>query len=103
MKSHLADLVQRRRLLVKKIAAQRRELAQISTHFERPLAWVDNGWRVAHYLYERPTLLASGVAALLSLRRTGLFGLVQSGLSLLFRNPEYLSWAWQYLSRTTKK
>ncbi|MDH2918996.1 MAG: YqjK family protein [Sideroxydans sp.] len=97
MTRRLTDLAQRRHLLLEKIAAQRSALTQLSEQFERPLAWADSGLRTARYLHAHPAVLAGGLAAILSLRRSGLLGLARHGLSLLTRHPYILGWAWQLL------
>jgi YqjK-like protein len=102
MKNRLADLVRRRCLLLEKIGAQRNELTQLSGHFERPLAWVDTGLRTARYLHNHPAVLASGLATLLALPRSGLLGFAKTTFQLLWHNPSILSFAWQALSKSPR-
>ncbi len=98
MKRRMTDLEHRRRLLLEKIGAQRSELAHISGHFKRPLAWADSGLRAARYLHDHPAALAGGLAAFLALRRGGLLGLANTGWRLLYLYPSILTVAWQTLS-----
>ena len=103
MKRRMTALAQRRRLLLEKIGAQRNDLAQLSSHLERPLAWADSGLRAARYLHDHPTVLAGGLTAVLALRRSGLLGLVNSGWRLLYLYPSLLGFAWQALSASPRR
>jgi hypothetical protein len=95
MKRRMLGLAQRRHLLLKKIEAQRSELAQLSEQCQRPLAWVDTGLSAVRYLRAHPAVLAGGVATVLSLRHKGLFGLAKTGWRLIYLYPSILSFAWQ--------
>ena len=83
MKKRLADLAQRRRVLVEKIATQRGDLAAISQHLKKPLAMADAGLKVMRYIHTHPAWLAGGVAVFLTFRRRGIVGLAHAGSRLL--------------------
>jgi len=68
MKKRLADLAYRRCRLLEKIDAQRIEVAEISIHWQKPLALVDAGLKAAHFIHNHPTLMSGGVALLMALR-----------------------------------
>ncbi|NNM80123.1 MAG: hypothetical protein HKM01_06690 [Gallionella sp.] len=83
MKKRLADLAQRRRVLVEKIATQRGDVAAISRHLKKPLAMADAGLKAMRYVHAHPAWLAGGVAVLMTFRRRGIVGLVHTGSRLL--------------------
>lgn len=83
MKKQLADLACRRRGLLEKIEAQRMEVAEISQHWQKPIALVDTGLKVVRFIRNHPALMTGGVAALLTLRRKGIIGLAQERWRLL--------------------
>ena len=64
MKTKLIELAERRAALVAKAAQQRTELSQAAAPWHGPLAVVDQGVKVAHYLKRHPVLLAGAAAAL---------------------------------------
>lgn len=68
MKKRLADLAYRRCRLLEKIDAQRIEVAEISIHWQKPLALVDAGLRAVHFIHNHPALMSGGVALLMALR-----------------------------------
>lgn len=83
MKKRLADLACRRCELLVKIETQRMEVANISIHWEKPLALVDTGLNTIRFIYNHPALVAGGVAAFIALRRKGITGLTQEVWRLL--------------------
>jgi len=91
MKKQLADLACRRRVLLEKIASQRMEVAEISQHWQKPLALVDAGVKAVRFIHNHPALVAGGMAALLTLRRKGIAGLAQESWRLLRLYPVILS------------
>lgn len=63
----VAEIDERRHLLVARSHAQRLELADHCRDFERPLQWVGVGLRIAQQLRARPLLAAaSGAVAVLT-------------------------------------
>lgn len=87
MKKRLADLACRRCELLGKIETQRMEVANISMHWEKPLALVDTGLNAMRFIRSHPALVAGGVAAFLALRRKGIVGLTQEVWRLLCLYP----------------
>ena len=85
MKQRLAVLACRRRELLEKIEAQRREVADISRQWKRPLALADTGLNAVRFINRHPVLWASAMAAFMALRRKGVVGLVQDGWQRLRR------------------
>lgn len=83
MKHRLEVIACRRSQLLKRIKSQRIDMHEISQQFQRPLAVVDAGIKVVHFMRRHPTLLASCFALLLALRRRDFAGLKQHGLHLL--------------------
>lgn len=93
MKQERHDVACRRHLLLEKINAQRIEVVEISLQLQKPLALADAGIKAVYFIRHHPALLASGVAALLALRRGNLRLVVQQGWRLLSLYPAtaYLS------------
>lgn len=102
MKKRLAVLACHRRGLLEKIEFQRTELAEISRHWQKPLALIDTGLKAVHCIRNHPALVAGGVTALLTLRRNGIVGLAQNGWRLLCVYPSILSFGLKYLSLATR-
>jgi len=102
MKKRLAELACRRRGLLEKIAAQRMEVAEISRHWQKPLALADAGLKAVRFIHNHPSLVAGGVAALLTMRRNGIVGLAQKGWRLLHLYPSILSFGFKYLSSAAR-
>jgi hypothetical protein len=102
MKKRLAALAHRRRGLLEKIEAQRMEVAEISVHWQKPLALVDAGLKAVHFLRNHPALVAGVVAALLAFRRKGIAGLAQEGWRLLYLFPAILAFGLTFLSSATR-
>ncbi len=87
MKKHLDDIACHRRLILEKIRAQKRDIAEISQQFQKPLALVDAGIKAVHFIRSHPTLVTGAVAMLLALRRGDFVGLKQHGWRLLCLYP----------------
>lgn len=93
MKKQLAALAHRRLELFEKIEAQRMEVAEISQHWQKPLALVDAGVKAVRFIHNHPTWVAGGMAAFLALRHKGISGLAQEGWRLLRLYPAIFSLA----------
>ena len=102
MKNQLAALAHRRRELLEKIEAQRMEVAEISVHWQKPLALVDVGLKAVRFIRNHPALVSGGVAALLAWRRKGIIGLAQKGWRLLYLYPSILALGLKFLSSATR-
>jgi hypothetical protein len=102
MKKRLAAVAHRRRGLLEKIEAQRMEVAEISQHWEKPLALVDVGLKAVRFIRNHSALVAGGVAALLAWRREGIVGLAQKGWRLLYLYPSILAFGLKFLSLATR-
>ena len=87
MNKRLLILADRRRDLIEKIEVQRREMAEMAVYWESPLAVVDRGIKAVHLVQSNPLLMGGGITAFLALRRTGIFGLAQKGVRLLYLYP----------------
>ena len=87
MNKQLANLACRRLEILKRIEAQRTEIADISGHFHKPLAVVDVGRKAVRFAYSHPVLVAGGLTALLIWRRKGISGLAEDAWRLLYRYP----------------
>jgi hypothetical protein len=98
MKKRLSAVAHRRRGLLEKIEAQRMDVAEISVHWQKPLALVDAGLKAVRFIHNHPALMAGGVATLLAWRRKGIVGLAQEGWRLLFLYPAALSFGLKFLS-----
>jgi len=102
MKKRLADLACRRRELLEKIETQRVEVAEISQHWQKPLALVDTGLKAVRFIRNHPAWIAGSVAAFLALRRKGIAGLAHEGWRLLRLYPSTLFLGLKYLSSATR-
>lgn len=74
MNNQMISVRQRRDELLARIATQRVQVAKAAVHWERPLAFVDQGLAAVRFFRSNPLILA-GVAALLVIRRRGVVGL----------------------------
>lgn len=74
------------------------EVAEISVHWQKPMAVVDTGLKAVRFLRNHPALVSGGVAALLAFRRKGIVGLAQEGWRLLYLYPSALSFGLKCLS-----
>jgi hypothetical protein len=91
MNNRLESVANRRLEILEKIAAQRMELAALSQDFQRPLGVVDTGLKGINFVRKHPTLMAGLAGGFLALRRTGVIGWIQKGLSLLYLSPVILN------------
>ncbi len=76
MNERMLELRQRRGELLARIEAQRGQLAEIVSRWERPLALADQGVSAVRFLRGHP-LLVGGAVALVVLRRRGVAGLLK--------------------------
>lgn len=74
------------------------EVAEISLHWQKPLALVDAGLKAVRFIHSHPASVAGIVAALLAWRRKGIVGLAQKGWRLLYLYPSILAFGLKYLS-----
>jgi len=102
MKKRLAAIAHRRRGLLEKIEAQRIDVAEISVHWQKPLALVDVGLKAVRFIHNHPALMAGGVTALLAWRRKGIVGLALEGWRLLYLYPSALAFGLKFLSSATR-
>ena len=102
MKKRLAALTHRRRGLLEKIEAQRIDVAEISVHWQKPLALVDVGLKAVRFVHNHPALMAGDVTALLAWRRKGIVGLALEGWRLLYLYPSALAFGLKFLSSATR-
>ncbi len=82
MNKKLARLAQRRQHLVEQAAAQRIELARNIEPFRRPLAQIDQGLRVIHFVKKHPAYALGTTIVLGLLRRTRVGKWLQNGWAL---------------------
>lgn len=75
MKKRLAEIALRRCEILKVIAAQRVEITEISTHFEKPMQVFDAGVNTVSFIRHHPKLIFGSVAAILTLWRHSFPGL----------------------------
>ena len=97
MKKRLVALAIRRHMLVEEIQAQRMVVADFAQDLQRPLALADTGLKVVGFIRDHPGLVATGFAALLSLRGKGIASLAQKGWRLLYLYPSIISFGLKYL------
>lgn len=98
MKKELAELACRRRRSIETIEAQRMQLAEISQHWQKPLARVDVGLSMVRLIRQNPVLLAGAMAAFMAFRNTGIVGLVKIGGRLLYLYPSAIFSGLKYIS-----
>lgn len=79
MNQRLIQLIEHRVRLVDRAASQREALAQAAAPWRRPLAMIEHGLSIAHYLKQHPVLLFAGMAAIAVLRPRGIFNWAQRG------------------------
>lgn len=63
------------------------DIVETARHLQKPLALVDAGIKAVHFIRSHPTLVTSGVALLLALRRGDFVGLKQHGWRMLCLYP----------------
>lgn len=85
----LNNVMQRRRELLARIAAQREQVAELGARLQAPLALADRGLAVARFLRSNPLLVAGIVGGLVAFRRRGILGSVQ-GVWRLWKKYRYL-------------
>lgn len=102
MKLRLAELSDRRLGLLEKIEAQRREVAEISVDFKKPIALADTGLKAVRFIRNHPVLASGGFAALLSIRGMGIAGLAKKGWRLAYLYPAAISLGLKYLFYTPR-
>lgn len=83
MNERMLKVMQRRGVLLGRIAGQRQQISQVFSHWAMPLTLVDQGLLAFRFLRNQP-LLVGGIAALLLWRRHGLIGLLGPS-SLMWR------------------
>ncbi len=97
MKKRLAAIAHRRRALSETIEAQRMEVAEISRHWQKPLAMADTGLKAVRFIHDHPGLVSGVFAALLSLRGMGIAGVAKKGWRLMYLYPAAFSLGLEYL------
>jgi hypothetical protein len=98
MKKRLAALACHRRELLEKIEAQRRDVAEISAHLQKPLALVDAGIKAARFISSHPALVSGGVAAVLAWRsKDTAHQAEKKRWRLLYLYPSILFFGFKYL------
>jgi len=103
MKKRLAALAHRRLELFEKIAAQRTEVAEISLHWQKPLAVVDTGLKAVRFMRSHPALVSGGMAALLAWRRKDTAHQAEKKRwRLLYLYPSILFFGFKYLSSASR-
>lgn len=85
----LNDVMQRRRELLARIAAQREQVAELGARLQAPLAFADRGLAVARFLRSNPVLTAGVFGLAVFFRRRGILGAVQ-GAWRLWKKYRYL-------------
>ena len=78
------------------------DVAEISLHWQKPLALADTGLKAVRYIRNHPALVTGGVAALLAWRRKGIVGLALEGWRLLYLYPSALAFGLKFLSPATR-
>jgi hypothetical protein len=102
MNKYLADIANRRLVLLETIEAQRMTLAEISQQWQKPLAIADVGVNAVHYIRHHPALVTGVVTAFVAWRRNGIVGLAQKGWRMLFLYPSALSFGWNIISSAVR-
>jgi hypothetical protein len=95
MNKQLADIINRRRLLLAEIETQRMAVSRISQHWQKPLAVVDVGLKAVRLIRQHPALVAGGATALVAFRNKGSVGLAWH---LLRRNPPAIIFGLKYIA-----
>ena len=104
MKKRLAALAHQRLELLGKIEAQRREVAEISQHWQKPLALVDTGLKAVRFIRSHPALVSGGMATLLAWSRkdTTAHQAEKKRWRLLYLYPSILFFGFKYLSSASR-
>lgn len=98
MKRRLAYLELRRNLLLDEIEAQRNEIAEISRTLHKPLALIDAGRQVVHFMYDHRAILAGGIATLFAFRRGNFLDVFNKGWRISLLYPSLLAFGVRYFS-----
>jgi len=101
MNKRFACLALRRLELRETIAAQRKDLAEITQQWHNPLAIADVGVKALHLVYRHPALVAGVMTAVLAWRRNGIAGLAKNGWRLLYLYPSAIFLGLKYLASAT--
>ncbi len=72
----MQEVMQRRQLLLARIAAQRGQMAELSATLQTPLYLADQAWSVVNFM-RRHALLFAGVAGLVVVKRRGVTSLAK--------------------------
>lgn len=104
LEARLAELQQRRALLVERAAAQRIELSGVCQEFERPLRWARATLGVVAFLRNSPGFAAFSTAAsiLIGSRLTSIRGWLARGL-MLFQLGNAIKHKWQEHKRNPEQ
>jgi hypothetical protein len=97
MKKQLANLADRRLEILKRIEAQRMEMAGISGHLQKPMGIVDVGLKGVRFVYRHPVMMVGGLTALLIWRRKGVVGVVEKGWRWLYRYPSAILFVLKFI------
>jgi hypothetical protein len=88
------EILQRRQILLAKIATQREQMKELAGQWNMPIRFFDQAGTVLNFVRVHTVLLA-GIAGLAVLRRNSLSGLVRGGWRM---------WrAWRYFNDTARK
>ena len=98
MKLGREELTYRRRVILVKIDAQRRQLDSISKRWQKPLTLADTGISAVNFMHNHRAFFSASVASLLTWRRKGFIGLLAEGWRLLGLYPAILGIGLEYLS-----
>jgi hypothetical protein len=101
MKKRLAELADRRRMLLERIVIQRIEVAELASELKRPLALADAGLRGVRFMRDHPGLVSGGLVALLSFRGKGIAGQARKWWRLMYLYPSILSLVSRFLPGAT--
>jgi hypothetical protein len=102
MNKYLADIANRRLVLLETIKAQRLTVAEIAQQWQKPLAIADVGVNAVHYIRHHPALVTGVVTAFVAWRRNGIVGLAQRGWRLLVLYPSALTLGWNIISSAVR-
>ena len=76
MNKRMQEVMQRRQLLLARIADQRGQMAELSATLQMPLYLADHAWNVLNFMRARAWLFA-GVAGLVVVKRRGVTSLAK--------------------------
>jgi hypothetical protein len=98
MNEKLAHLALRRAALRETIADQRSAMTLITQDLQRPLAIANMGFRAVRFIREHPVLVTGSVTGLLTLRRSGLPGLIKHGWRMIVLYPSAIFLGLKFLA-----